>query len=97
MSASNAEVGEYVLISDQQNLLQNPRPKLAIVFYENAVHRRICSLPLTFESINNKAKCICTCVFVCLYKIFVLNEVKYSKIRHRIRIFQSLGALEINA
>jgi len=50
-----------------------------------------------FESINDKVKRILVCFFLCLYKIFVLIKVKYSKISHRISICQKLGMLEINA
>jgi hypothetical protein len=97
VSGSNAEVSEYVMSSDQQNLQQNPHPNIAIVFCENAVHRRICSRPLTVESVNKTVKFMFMHVLMCLCKIFVLNKVKYSKISHKISICQKLGTLEINA
>jgi len=49
VSASNAEVSEYVLISDQQNLGHNPHPNITIVFCGNAVHLRIYKLPLALR------------------------------------------------
>ena len=68
MSASNAEVSEYVLISDQHNLLQNPHPNITIVFCDNAVHLRICNLPLTPERVKNKVNCMFTYLltYVCV-------------------------------
>jgi hypothetical protein len=70
-------VSEHIYISDHQNLLQNPHPNITIVFSDNAVHLRICNLPLTPENLKNKVNCMFACLFVYLYVIWVLNEVKY--------------------
>ena len=97
MSASNAEESEYILISDRQNLGHDPHPNITIVFCGNAVHLRIYNLSLTPESVKNKVNCMFTCLLIFLYKMWVLNKVRYSKVSHRINICQKLGTLEINA
>ena len=90
-------MSEYILISDQQNLWQNPHPNVTIVLCEYAVHLRICNLPLIPESVKNEVNCTFACLIVCLYKICVLSKVKYSKISHRISICQKLLTVEVNA
>jgi len=35
--------------------------------------------------------------YMCVYKIWMLNKVKYSKISHRISVCQKLRTVEINA
>jgi len=65
VSASNAEMSEYVLVSDQQNIKQNPYPNITIVLCGNAVQKRTCILLLIFESVNNTVQCMFARVIIC--------------------------------